>query len=137
MSQVILIGFGWGLAFAVSFVALGYPTLLSFLLGTLGGWVWSTIATYWQSGDELTELPSYLSDIEALERELENIGTGGRIDLRKAQRRRDARALREKVQQRYRSDQLRHRGRPTTMGDREQALRNKLFPPKKIGRAHV
>jgi len=131
MSQVILAGFGWGLAIAISFVVLGYPTLLSFLLGIVGGWIWGTIALYWTSEDEPVDLPSYLDDIESLAEELEDIGTGGRIDLHKALRRRDAQALREKAQARYRSRDRRHRGKPTTLGDRIEALQKRLFPPKK------
>lgn len=131
MNQIILVGFVWGLAFAVSFVILGYPTFLSMLLGTLAGWCWSTIATYWTSEDESVGLPSYLHDIDALRQELSNIGTGGRIDLRKAQRRRDAKAARLVRQAHLRKQQLRHRGRPVLMSDRLQMLRARIFPPKK------
>jgi hypothetical protein len=133
MSKIILVGFGWGLAFAVSFVVLGYPTFLSLLFGILGGWAWSEIATYWTSEDEVQGLPSYLDDISALREELSNIGTGGRIDLRKAQRRRDAKASRLLRQEKLRQQQLRHRGRPTTLRDRLTALRSRLMPPKKKG----
>ncbi len=133
MSQIILVGFSWGLAFAVSFVVLGYPTFLSLLFGILGGWAWSGIVTYWTSEDEVQGLPSYLDDIDALREELSNIGTGGRIDLRKAQRRRDAKAARILRQSQLREHQLRHRGRPTTMRDRLMALRDRLLPPKKKG----
>lgn len=131
MSQIILVGFSWGLMFAVSFVLLGYPTFLSLLFGILGGWAWGEIVTYWTSEDEAQGLPSYLNDIDALREELSNIGTGGRIDLRKAQRRRDAKAARLLRQAKLRKEQLRHRGRPTTMRDRLMALRNRLMPPKK------
>jgi hypothetical protein len=133
MSQIILVGFSWGLAFAVSFVVLGYPTFLSLLFGILGGWAWSGIVTYWTSEDEAQGLPSYLKDIDALREELSNIGTGGRIDLHKAQRRRDAKAARILRQSKLRQQQLRHRGRPTTMRDRLVALRYRLLPPKKKG----
>jgi hypothetical protein len=133
MSQIILVGFSWGLMFAVSFVLLGYPTFLSLVFGILGGWAWSEIVTYWTSEDEAQGLPSYLNDIDALREELSNIGTGGRIDLRKAQRRRDAKAARLLRQAQLRKEQLRHRGRPTTMRDHLVKLRNRIFPPKKKG----
>jgi hypothetical protein len=131
MSKIILVGFAWGLLFAVSFVALGYPTFLSLFFGVLGGWAWSTISTYWTSEDQAQGLPSYLNDLETLRQELSNIGTGGRIDLNKALRRRDAKAARLVRQSRLRQQQLRHRGRPVTLTDRLQKLRDHFMPKKK------
>lgn len=131
MSTIILVGFGWGLLFAVGFVSLGYPTFLSLLFGVLGGWAWSTIATYWTSEDTVDGLPSYLRDIAALRQELSNLGTGGRIDLNKVLRRRDAKGLRLVRQAILRKQLLRHRGRPVTLGDRLKKLRDRLMPPKK------
>jgi len=131
MSKIILVGFGWGLLFAVGFVSLGYPTFLSLLFGILGGWAWSTISTYWMSEDEVEGLPSYLNDIAALRQELSKLGTGGRIDLNKVLRRRDAKALRLVRQADLRKQLLRHRGRPVTLADRAKKLRDRVMPPKK------
>jgi len=128
MNLSLLLGLLCGLTFAIAFVVLGYPPLFAVFFGIIAGLSWMTFIDHYNAPEMEAKLPSYMEDINEIAKGIENLGSGGRFDVRNRERRNEYMVKLAARKAEHRKRLAKHHGRPVTFKDRFEKWKKQYFP---------